>query len=412
MLIDKLGNITGIRAGRGGEVIEESFLLVPKKIYVSGEPYQQFLLPCKNMSIFTNSSIEGENIVRSETNANLYKNHNANSLVSVNLSSQDSYLSIYNGKDLVYAKAANNQIYLIENAQVNGKGSSINGLDNIDVNMLYDKDINNTYTWEENIELPYNLYYGNVVSYNGKLYAFIPEAKKSTSFILNNNIWEEVAVPFTSKIVSSAIYNNKLYVINGISTGSQANYSLYAYDGIIWEELFTKKMNSFDFVKLVSFENNLYLFLGSSCYIYDNLEWKLKFYHGLPYSDVLVFNNNLYMLGVFKNREPLSSPISDYKIYHSTYIYALNKDWFELAVKLPYQFVNGSAVVYNNEIHIMGGSNGQTGKNHFVYNGETWRQAEELPYNFSYGSAVIHNNAIHILGSMSVNYAKKHFSFN
>ena len=67
---------------------------------------------------------------------------------------------------------------------------------------------------------------------------------------------------------------------------------------------------------------------------------------------------------------------------------------------LPYDFYNGSAVVYNNEIHILG-SSGSDSTKHYKYNGTSWVSVSTLPYSFSNGSAVVLNNEIHILGGNS-----------
>ena len=53
-------------------------------------------------------------------------------------------------------------------------------------------------------------------------------------------------------------------------------------------------------------------------------------------------------------------------------------------------------MVLNNEIHILGGYNGNT--KHYKYDGSTWTSVSTLPYGFRHGSAVVLNNEIHILG--------------
>ena len=46
---------------------------------------------------------------------------------------------------------------------------------------------------------------------------------------------------------------------------------------------------------------------------------------------------------------------------------------------LPYEFYSGSAVVYNNEIHILGSGGGNYTK-HYKWNGTTWTEVSILPY--------------------------------
>ena len=78
---------------------------------------------------------------------------------------------------------------------------------------------------------------------------------------------------------------------------------------------------------------------------------------------------------------------------------------------LPYDFYGGSAVVYNNEIHILGSSKGNYQTKHYKFNGTSWVSVSTLPYNFYHGAAVVYNNEIHILGGDS-SYYTKHYKFN
>lgn len=66
---------------------------------------------------------------------------------------------------------------------------------------------------------------------------------------------------------------------------------------------------------------------------------------------------------------------------------------------LPYNFYNGSAVIYNGEIHILGSSRSSDYSKHYKWNGLMWLEVSSLPYNFCNGSAVVYNNEIHIFGS-------------
>lgn len=79
---------------------------------------------------------------------------------------------------------------------------------------------------------------------------------------------------------------------------------------------------------------------------------------------------------------------------------------------LPYYFHNGSAVVLNNEIHILGSSSSGTYTKHYKYDGTSWKSVSTLPYNFYDGSAVVLNNEIHILGSYDSSNHTKHYKFN
>ena len=83
-------------------------------------------------------------------------------------------------------------------------------------------------------------------------------------------------------------------------------------------------------------------------------------------------------------------------------------EWGSVMTDLPYNFQRGSAVVYNGEIHILGGEGGQT--NHYAWNGSSWRSVSTLPYDFYHGSAVVYNGEIHILGGDGGR--TKHYKWN
>ena len=79
---------------------------------------------------------------------------------------------------------------------------------------------------------------------------------------------------------------------------------------------------------------------------------------------------------------------------------------------LPYKFSNGSAVVYNNEIHILGGNSYSDSTKHYKYDGTSWTEVSTLPYNFCWGGAVVYNNEIHILGGNSDSDNTKHYKYD
>ena len=87
-------------------------------------------------------------------------------------------------------------------------------------------------------------------------------------------------------------------------------------------------------------------------------------------------------------------------------------EWTSVST-LPYSFYRGCAIVYDNEIHILGGytiNNDNELIKHYKWNGSTWTNVSTLPYNFYYGSVVVYNNEIHILGGY--NNGTKHYKWD
>ena len=114
----------------------------------------------------------------------------------------------------------------------------------------------------------------------------------------------------------------------------------------------------------------------------------------------VVYNNEIHILGS-----------TNYRTKH----YKWNGNAWELVSTLPYDFTSGSAVVYNNEIHILGSSYTVYSyyQYHYKWDGSAWTKVSTLPYKFYSGSAVVYNNEIHILGSVydSSTYTK-HYKFD
>ena len=58
---------------------------------------------------------------------------------------------------------------------------------------------------------------------------------------------------------------------------------------------------------------------------------------------------------------------------------------------IPFNFYYGSAVVYNNEIHVLGGSS--SAKVHYKWDGSSWVEVGTLPVNhYGVAKAVVYNN--------------------
>ena len=79
---------------------------------------------------------------------------------------------------------------------------------------------------------------------------------------------------------------------------------------------------------------------------------------------------------------------------------------------LPYGFVGGAGVVYDNKIHILGGNSTNSNTKHYNYDNYNWNSVSTLPYNFMYSCAVIFNDELHIIGSQVEGNETKHYKWN
>ena len=131
----------------------------------------------------------------------------------------------------------------------------------------------------------------------------------------------------------------------------------------------------------------------------DSLAYNNKSVSTLPYyhyrGSAVVLNNEIHLLGGEGG---------------ATVHYKWNGSSWSSVSTIPYIFYQSCAVVYNNQIHLIGSSSNKTA--HYKWNGSSWVSVSTLPYDFHRGSAVVLNNEIHIMGGYGVSPYTQHYKFN
>ena len=141
----------------------------------------------------------------------------------------------------------------------------------------------------------------------------------------------------------------------------------------------------------VTFPNSAFT-VGSRASSFDMglVETLKDFGNTLPYNfyggSAVVYDNKIHILGSLDNNSRRRHYSWD------------GSSWVSESTLLNY-FYYGAAVVYDNKIHILGGSGART--NHYSWNGSSWVSESTLPCTFYYGSAVVYDNKIHILGGLN-----------
>ena len=125
--------------------------------------------------------------------------------------------------------------------------------------------------------------------------------------------------------------------------------------------------------------------------------------YDFTYGGAVVFNNELHILG---GGYGTGSFVTHYKFNVST------STWTSVST-LPYAFNAGLAVVFNNEINILSGASDNSTK-HYKFNvsTSTWTSVSTLPQSAIAGSAVVFNNELHVLGGGGVDDRTKHIKWN
>lgn len=154
-------------------------------------------------------------------------------------------------------------------------------------------------------------------------------------------------------------------------------------------------VTDYNFV-VVSHRDIIYVFGGSNrrdAYMYDtkNVVNKWQKINDLPYElnsnlgSAIVFNNEIYIIGCDVDRRTVYKFTMD------------NGGKYTLVTTTPYDCKGSSFVVLNGELHMLGGFNNNYA--HYKFNGTSWNAEGNIPYPFSGSSAVVLNDEIHVLGS-------------
>ena len=262
-----------------------------------------------------------------------------------------------------------------------------------------------------------------VIAVNNKLYKFVlgkaNNNENDFSYLSNNDFCFYTKIPYMLPNAFNVVaYNNKIYFIGGgRGNYKEGSYEAYNFDRCMYE------------LDLNDTPNKI---------LFNPKDYVFGYYPELDIKYFFSFNNELYLItgyvdsysededisdGFFKVFEPNKSPnferissapsfdICQIVIFNNA-IHALSNDtlykfnfdildWEEVSF-LPYNFNKaGSAIVLNNEIHILGGLNGSSRIRHYKFNGSRWVSVSTLPYEFSnniFVYAVVYRNKIHIFG--------------
>lgn len=70
---------------------------------------------------------------------------------------------------------------------------------------------------------------------------------------------------------------------------------------------------------------------------------------------------------------------------------------------IPFNFVNGSALVFEDKIHLIGSTVDSDAKKHYTWDSKSgWVRLKDLPFKFGKGSAVVYRGEIHLIGGTGI----------
>lgn len=284
--------------------------------------------------------------------------------------------------------------------------------------------------WTEVGTLPFGCYDSAVVVYNNEIHVLGGTGTTSKHWKWDGTTWTQLdKLPYNSSTAIAAVYNNEIYLL---TKQSSTDLSCYKYNGTEWVQTIDLPFNFSG--KAVVYNNEIHVLGGTGNYttshwMFNGIEWLEV--DTLPYGfhmsgEAVVYNNEIHILGSNGN----SSATKHYKwstagwvefirfqdihigkqhnaaIIYKNEWHQIGSPWNDKHIKwdgtqwvdvgtrpCPTNWAN--AIIYNNEIHLIGGGNGTT--NHYKYDGTEWTQVSILPISLNRGRAVVFDNEIHIV---------------
>lgn len=257
--------------------------------------------------------------------------------------------------------------------------------------------------------LPYDAYYSAAVVYNGEIHYFGSNSASSRKNHIKYNpttdTWSTVStLPYEFVKGKAVVYQNEIHIL-GSGYNSENGYKHYKWDGTEWTSVSTLP---YEFGSGAAFvlDGFIHIMGGSKTDIHAHYKWNGTTWvkgndlaYEFDYGGYLIYKDELHLIGGWNTGT------------HTNH-YAFNphtREWREVST-LPYSFNAMTALVFGNEIHLLGNGTGDvSGAYHYKWDGTKWVSVGLLPYQLLNGCAVSLNNELHIMGSSYAGSGNLHY---
>ena len=262
--------------------------------------------------------------------------------------------------------------------------------------------------WSDVGELPYKCYGLGAIWYNNELHIMGGRDSYNDSgstvynhYKFNGSTWTKMNnLPIAAWSAAALLYNNEIYACFRVGEYSSSDVYPYKFNGSTWT-----KVSNFPYTWsniFIVYNNSLLCSNPSTHYLFklNNGTWELAYdtYISCTLDCAVAYNGYIYTFNGTNKK-----------------YYTFNGSlWQEHAFPWPYTYMEARSIVYNNEIHLLGGdfSNGGEKSCHYRFNGSTFTQiSNSLPYLSFYGGALaVYNYELHMLSGCRGSQTK-HYKF-
>ena len=303
--------------------------------------------------------------------------------------------------------------------------------------------------WSIASELPYDFCNGKATVYQNKIHIFGGGTEKLHSTYgenrLNNHYcwdgetWTKASdLPYPAWGCTPFVCNGKLHLVGGgIYNDVNYNNAHYVWDGISWSKKADLPFTIYNGSTAKISESEIYV-LGGADSCNGRRQNIVKKYNGASWSDgpnlpAEGINNTGLSATVNSDRQLVVSGHRTFTLINGKYVAFLDspgdvdrgysivykndvylffqknqykwvKDKWEKVSTIPFNFVGGSAVVYQDKIHLLGSASSGVEDYHYTWSpDEGWVVKQNLPEKFSNGTAIVYNDELHIIGGTFMN---------
>lgn len=305
-------------------------------------------------------------------------------------------------------------------------------------------------SWSTESELPNDFCNGRAVIFNNKIHILgggtayydhtCGTGRHDEHYSWNGVAWtKESTLPYPSWGITPFVQSDKLHIVGGgLVSGTTYNKRHYSWNGSSWGKETDLSFSVFNASTAKLSETQVYILGGMSNSGSGNKQSLAKIYNGSSWNDVIslpddAYNNTAMGATIGPNKElivigsrlfklasgkwtafqatPIAIDKGDTVLYNGeVHLFYQKKHYkwlaegWELVSTIPYNFIGGSAVVFNDKIHLVGSASSGDEDYHYSWSPDTgWKLHSNLPAKFSYGSAVVFNNELHIIGGEYLN---------
>lgn len=156
----------------------------------------------------------------------------------------------------------------------------------------------------------------------------------------------------------------------------------YRLNNGIWESVstlphaITTGTNSWNVGQVVTYDNKIYVVNNAYMDAWDGTEWTTV--ATIPFSHrgggLVVYDDDMYLIGgeLYSDGHTTYNNPRKLRKWNGT-------EWVDMS-EIPFDFVLGGCIVYDNKIHIIGGNNQQSQIKHYTWDGTDWEQIVDSNY--------------------------------